>query len=77
MKPRLTISWGIILVVAIIAVFLTFCNLDSIASMYYREHQIGLAIRYCFSIRGYILTNVTLIGAYIMKLIEIWGKEDD
>lgn len=77
MKIFKTIAWATLLILGMIIAFIIFCRFNQMALMHFNQKQYDLALQYTFSVKGYILTNLTLIGAYIVKLIEIWGKEDE
>ena len=72
MKVFRTIMWALILVLSIIGVFYLFAQASGVIS-----YDVGLKvmINAVLKVKGYVLTNIALIGAYIVKLIEIWGEE--
>ena len=74
MKVFRTIMWALILVLAIIGVFYLFAQASGVISY---DVDLKVMINAVLKVKGYVLTNITLIGAYIIKLIEIWGKKDE
>ena len=77
MKVFRTIAWALILVLAIIAAFDLFAQAGGVNKLYFWGHDWKQMINYTFKVKGYVLTNIALIGAYIIKLIEIWRKKDE
>lgn len=77
MKVFRTIMWALILVLSIIATFYLFTQVGGLNKIFSYQSELKAMINGVFRIKGYVLTNITLIGAYIIKLIEIWGKKDE
>lgn len=77
MKLGKTIAWALILILAIIATFYLFAQAGGVTKLYFWGNDWGLMFKNTFKVKGYVLTNIALIGAYIIKLVEIWGKKDE
>lgn len=77
MKVGKTIAWALILILAIIATFDLFSQAGGVTKLYFWGREWNQMINYTFKVKGYVLTNIALIGAYIIKLVEIWGKKDE
>ena len=77
MKVFRTIMWALILVLLTIAMFQAFAQLNTMTKMCYEQGDYKWVFKYIFDVPGYLPLNIALIGAYIIKLIEIWGKKDE
>ena len=77
MKIGKTIAWGVVLILLMIATFQTYAQFNTLTKMYYSQGSYDWVFKYIFGVPGYLPLNIALIGAYIIKLVEIWGKKDE
>lgn len=75
-KLALTLAWTLVLVGVAIALFKTYAQFDTLTAMYYRDGTLNKVFENIFKIKGYTLINFSLIGGYIIKLVEIWSNKD-
>ncbi len=75
-KFCLTLAWTLVLVGVLIALFFICANFESLASISLKDKQYGEVFKYIFRVKGYALINLSLIGGYIIKLVEIWSNKD-
>ena len=77
MKLFRTIARSLTLILLLIATFDLFSQAGGVTKLYFWGNDWGLMLKNTFAVKGYVLANTALIGAYIIKLVEIWGKKDE